>query len=251
MVLLRPGRIIALVMLVGLGFGGWWLWSRIHRSGPPSEASALASVRKAARQLAGVPHEGVYRYDQGGSERIGIGPLTVGRALPARALLAVVPTDRGERELRFEFSEDHAESWTVRVAGNGWRGQRRSLRIGTVGYGKTIEGDAKPPVLLRPRRLKVGTTWESIYQISGIVFQRRSKVVRREKVAVAGATVPTFVIQSEETLTGALHGDESSTAWWAPTLGVDVRVEWHRNFDGSVVNIVSDTLRLANAAPLR
>jgi hypothetical protein len=251
MVFLRPGRIIALLILVGLGIGGWWAWGRLHRSGPASESDAVAAVRQSSRPLAGLPRAGVYRYDQAGSERIGLGPLTVGRQLPERALLAVIPGTGAERELRVEFSEDHAETWTVRVGTAGWRGYERSLHIGTVGYGKTISGPATPPVLLRPRKLKAGTRWETIYQVSGIVFRRTSRVIRREVVDVAGVAVPTWVIESSETLTGTLHGDESSTAWWAPTLGVDVRVEWHRNFDGAVVNIVSDTLRLTDASPLR
>ena len=96
-----------------------------------------------------------------------------------------------------------------------------------------------PPVLLRPAKLRRGLKWQSVYKVGAIVFRRESAVVGRQAKTIAGRTVRTWVIQTKETVTGALHGDESRKEWWSPTLGVDVRVEWHRNLDGTIVNIMS------------
>jgi hypothetical protein len=59
------------------------------------------------------------------------------------------------------------------------------------------------------------------------------------------------VIQTKETVTGALHGDETRKEWWSPSLALDVKIEWHRNLDGKIVNIVSDTLVLRSLTPSR
>ena len=50
-------------------------------------------------------------------------------------------------------------------------------------------------------------------------------------MTIGGRPIRTWVIQTKETVTGALHGDEPRKEWWSPALGVDVRVEWHRNLD--------------------
>ena len=68
---------------------------------------------------------------------------------------------------------------------------------------------------------------------------------------MAGHPLRTWVIQTRETMTGALHGDETRKEWWSPTLALDVRIEWHRNLDGTIVNIVSDTLELKTVEPVR
>ena len=70
-------------------------------------------------------------------------------------------------------------------------------------------------------------------------------------MTVSGRPIRTWVIQTQETVTGALHGDETRKEWWSPALGVDVRVEWHRDLEGTIQNVVSDTLDLKSVAPLR
>jgi hypothetical protein len=248
--LFRPGKIITLAILIAIVGGAWWAWGRLHRSDPPSESAALAAVRDAKGADAGTPRPGVYQYLSGGDERIGLGPLSVGRKLPPNALLVVSPSPNS-RLVDLRVSGDHAEGWRVQSAPAGLKGISRTIRVGTFGYSREVTGDAVPPVLLRPAKLKKGQTWSSIYKVGGIVFHRDSKVLDRTTMTVSGRPLRTWVIQTQETATGALHGDETRKEWWSPTLGVDVRVEWHRDLDGTIQNIVSDTLDLKSITPLR
>jgi len=248
--ILRPGKIITLAILIAIVGGAWWAWGRIHRSSPASESAALASVRDAKGADAGTPRPGVYQYASGGDERIGLGPLSVGRKLPTTALLVVSPSPNS-RVVDLRVSGDHAEGWRVQSSETGLKGIARTIRVGTLGYTREVSGAAVPPVLLRPAKLRKGLAWTSVYKVGAIVFHRDSKVLDRAAMTVGGRPVRTWIIEMHETVTGALHGDETRKEWWSPTLGVDVRVEWHRDLDGTIQNIVSDTLDLKSVDPLR
>jgi hypothetical protein len=247
---LRPGKIISLAILVALVGGGWWSWGRLHRSEAASRSAALGVVRDARGSASGIPAAGVYQYASGGDERIGLGPLSVGRKLPKDALL-VVSQSPNSRYLDLRVSGDHTEAWRIQTSEAGVKGIARTIEVGTFGYTRKVSGNAVPPVLLRPAKFRRGLKWQSVYKVGAIVFRRESVVVGRQMLTVGGRAVRTWVIQTRETVTGALHGDEIRKEWWSPTLAVDVRVEWHRNLDGSIVNIVSDTLELKALTPLR
>ena len=247
---LRPGKIISLAILVAIVGGVWWAWGRLHRSETASASAALADVRDAKGTTTGIPATGVYHYAAGGDERIGFGPLSVGRALPKDALLVVSPSPNS-RFLDLRLSSDHSEGWRIQNSDAGVKGIARTIKVGTFGYTREVSGNTVPPVLLRPAKLRRGLKWQSVYKVGAIVFRRESAVVGRETKTIAGRAVRTWVIQTKETVTGALHGDETRKEWWSPSLGLDVRVEWHRNLDGTIVNILSATLELTKLDPVR
>lgn len=248
--LLRPGKIISLAILVAIVGGAWWAWGRLHRSEPASRSSALGAVRDAKGEAERVPAAGVYVYAAGGDERIGLGPLSVGRKLPTDQLLVVTPSPNS-RFVDLRVSTDHSEGWRIQTSAAGIKGIARTIRVGTLGYTREVSGNAVPPVLLRPAKFRRGLKWQSVYKVGAIVFRRESAVVDRETLTIGGRQVRTWVIQTKETVTGALHGDETRKEWWSPSLALDVKVEWHRNLDGKIVNIVSDALVLRSLTPLR
>jgi hypothetical protein len=248
--LLRPGKIISLAILVAIVGGAWWAWGRLHRSEPASRSAALGDVRDAKGEAARIPAAGVYVYAAGGDERIGLGPLSVGRALPTDQLLVVTPSPNS-RFVDLRVSTDHSEGWRIQTSDVGIKGIARTIRVGTLGYTREVSGNAVPPVLLRPAKFRRGLKWQSVYKVGAIVFRRESAVVDRETLTIGGRQVRTWVIQTKETVTGALHGDETRKEWWSPSLALDVKVEWHRNLDGKIVNILSDTLVLRSLTPLR
>ncbi len=247
---LRPGKIISLAILVAIVGGAWWGWGRLHRSEPASRSEALGAVRDAKGQDSGIPKTGIYVYASGGDERIGLGPLSVGRTLPSDQLL-VVTSSPNSRFVDLRVSGDHSEGWRIQTSDAGIKGIARTIKVGTFGYTREVSGNAVPPVLLRPAKFRRGLKWQSVYKVGAIVFRRESAVVGRETLTIGGRPVRTWVIQTKETVTGALHGDETRKEWWSPSLAVDVRVEWHRNLDGKIVNIVSDTLEMRSLDPLR
>ena len=151
--LLRPGKIISLAILIAIVGGAWWAWGRLHRSDPASESAALASVRDAKGADAGTPRPGVYQYLSGGDERIGLGPLSVGRKLPTSALLVVSPSPELAHGRPARLGRPRRGlARPVRAAG--LKGIARTIRVGTLGYSREVTGDAVPPVLLRPAKIR-------------------------------------------------------------------------------------------------
>src|SRR5215218_7067933 len=112
---LRPGKIISLAILVAIVGGAWWAWGRLHRSEPASRSAALGDVRDAKGEAAKIPAAGVYVYAAGGDERIGLGPLSVGRKLPTDQLLVVTPSPNS-RFVDLRVSTDHSEGWRIQTS---------------------------------------------------------------------------------------------------------------------------------------
>jgi hypothetical protein len=246
---MRLFRLIPLLILIAIVGGAWWGWRRIHRSEAASIAAAQAAVKKTHVAATGVPLPGVYRYTSGGRERIGVGPLTVSRAFPTQALLVVRPLGAATRDVEWQLSADHVESWQTLTGVAGTRGTSRTLKVGTLGFSQSVSGAAQPAPLLYPRKLKPNQSWQSTYHVSGIVFLRTNKVVAEQTLTVAGTAEKVFEIQTKETVTGQLHGTDSFTQWYAPTLGVPVKLVWQRDLDGTIVNILGDTLMLTSTVP--
>jgi hypothetical protein len=246
---MRLFRLIPLLILVALVGGAWWSWRRIHRSEAASVSAAQAAVRKSHVAAAGVPRPGVYRYTATGHERIGVGPLTVSRTFPSQALLVVRPLGVAVRDVEWQLSADHVESWQTVSGVAGVRGTSRTLKVGTLGFSQSVSGAAQPAPLLYPRKLKPNQSWDSTYHVSGIVFLRANKVVAEQTLTVAGAAQRVFEIQTKETITGSLHGTDSFTQWYSPTLGIPVKLVWQRDLDGTIVNVLASTLTLTSVAP--
>ena len=232
--LLRPGKIITLAILIAIVGGAWWAWGRLHRSDPASESAALASVRDAKGADAGTPRPGVYQYLSGGDERIGLGPLSVGRKLPTSALLVVSPGPTS-RTVDLRVSGDHAEGWRDAVRRGRAEGHRpddpgRNLRLLARGDRRRRPAGAAAPGE-DPKRASPGRRSTRSARSSSTATRRW---LDRATITVSGRPVRTWVIQTQETVTGALHGDETRKEWWSPALGVDVRVEWHRDLEGTI-----------------
>jgi hypothetical protein len=247
----RLFKLLPLLLLAAIIAGGWWAWHRVHRSDAASQAAAIASVHSSTVTVPGTPAAGVYRYTQTGSEQIGLGPLTIRRGLPATALLVIRPVSPTTRDETFDYSLDHAEAWRVVQTSAGDFATSRSLRVGTFGYAATVTGSLAPPVMIQPRRLRIGDHWQWIGTVGGTVFSRVSTVVRHETITAAGQRWSVLVLSVSDTATGALHGNDNQTVWYAPTLGVAVKIVWHRAFGGTIVNVVDDTLTLDTPTPLR
>lgn len=248
---LRPGRLISLAMLAAIAGGAWWGWGRLHRSEPASLSAALATVRLAGKTGTGAPSWGVYTLISSGTERLGLGPLTVARTLPAAGLIIVSAAAGGERDVTLALSADHSELWRVHLGSDGLYGTYRSLRIGTIGYAREIAGEASPPVLLVPKGIKVGSKWTSRYAMTGIVFVRDARVSGKETLTIGAKAVKTFVIDTTETVTGIVHGTDRLREWFAPSLGIVVRATWGRTLEGTIVNVVQASYEVASLTPSR
>jgi hypothetical protein len=244
--LLRPGRIVFLVLVAAIAVGGWWLWGRLHRSPEASLTAAIRSV-KAAPSAAGIPAAGVYRMRLSGTEQIGIGPLTFDRSLPRQALLVVTGTSGGGREVELRLSADEAEAW--RVDRTGRIGRARSLSVGVLGHTHAFAGAATPAVTLVAPKLRAGSRWHSTFVADQIAFDRTSRVRQVGHYVLGGVSFPAYEIEAKETATGALNGTTTTRGWFLPRLGLYSTLVMVRQYDGLITSQLHATLTLLSQNP--
>jgi hypothetical protein len=250
--LLRPKRLIPLVLLAGLLGAGVWLWTGAHSSTAASEDSALADFKErggaAAKARPGVPAPGVYRFAQTGQESAGGGPLSVSRDLPAEALYIVTPIAGGYHE-DLRHSEEHVEEVRFLVDGTGSHAVWRRTKVTFVGIGEDDANDVTPPSLEHPAKLRVGASWDGRYAQGDLDVSFASRVTKRASVTLDGTKVPAFVIQTVSDFSGSTTGQRTDELWWAPSLALPVRWTIAMTTGGSSEFEIDADLRLLSATP--
>lgn len=253
--LARPGRLIALVVLLGLAGAAIWVWQSARTSTPVSAGDALAAFREgggvAGARRPGAPRPGVYTYRQEGSERGGAGPFSVTRSLPAEARYVVTLTPDGYQE-ELALSEEHGEALRLRLGRDGARAVWRRTEVRFAGVGRDDRRELRPPPLHRPRDLPVGRTWGGRYTAGELPVAYRSRVVRRDAVPLAGGRrVPVVVIRTVGDTGGPHPGTRVDTVWWAPGPALPVRWRIEMEIGGVVSLRTHADLRLVDLEPAR
>lgn len=252
--LARPGRLVALAVLLGLLSAGIWAWQSARTSTPVSPEDALATFREgggaAEARRPGAPRPGVYTYRQEGSERAAAGPLSVTRSLPAEARYVVRLTPDGYQE-ELALSEEHTEALRLRLGREGSRAVWRRTEVRFAGVGRDDRRELRPPPLHRPRELAVGRTWGGRYAAGELPVAYRSRVLRRDAVSVAGRRVPVVVIRTEGDTGGVHPGRRVDTVWWAPGPALPVRWRIEMEIEGVVSLRTRADLTLVDLEPAR
>lgn len=252
--LIRPWRLIALVVVVAVLAAGAWLWHGAGSSTEVSRGDALAAFAgrggEAPRRVPGTPRPGVYTYAQRGRETGGLGPVDVGRELPDEARYVVTGTPGGYLE-ELSLSREHVEATRFRVSAAGVRAEWRRTDVTFAGIGRDDRRDLVPPPLHMPRMLRPGASWAGDYRAGDLEVGYRSRALRREPVEVGGRALPAVVVRVDSVTRGAHPGTRRDTIWWSPALHLPLR--WRIALDiGGPASLRTDAdLRLREAAPER
>lgn len=222
----RPLRALLILVLVGLAAAGLWAWNRAGSSTPVAEADAVRDFRAAggaaSARRPGMPPPGVYRMRQSGSERGGVGPLTLSRELPGTALYVVTPTPGGYRE-ELDISEEHVEALELRARPEGLREVSRRTKVTFLGVGRDDRRVMRPPPLRVPRALRVGDTWSDRYVAGTLPIDARATVLRKDAVEIDGERRAVMVIRTVTDTGGTHPGRRTDTMWWSPGLALPLR----------------------------
>jgi hypothetical protein len=252
--LMRPGRLLALLLLVVAVAGGLWLWQRAGSSTPVSEESALREFREGRAPATGggdgVPRPGVYAFRVEGWEKGGLGPLAVRRDLPgtARYVVRLVP---GGFEDLLQLSKEHAEGVRYRSTREGLRATWRRTDVTFVGFGRDDRRGLRPPPLSVPSPLRVGLRWSAEYRADQLRVSTRSRVLRAESVRVGDRTLRAYVIRHDSVTTGPHPGTRVEVVWWAPAIALPVRWTIDGDTTGTVTFRVRASLELTSPEPRR
>ncbi len=241
-------RLLALVALAAVAYGAYWSWKRVHRADAASTTAALAAVARGGRAT-GVLPVGVWTAKQSGVSKATISVLGVRRSLPARALLEMVGGGDSVG-LTWRFSVGTYDSFLVRQSDRGLLAVGGSIGGTTPVASKATTGAFKKPIVLIPRRLRLGSAWSGTYQMGKSIVVRRSRVAGRETSKLTGAGVIWRIRVSEEWTGTTASGSDEETILWSPKLHLPVGRIVDRNLQGSFSQDLQATLALDATTPL-
>jgi hypothetical protein len=247
----RPVVIAGAVVLAGLVGAGLWLWLSSRSSTPVSEQRALSTYRARAGTgalEAGAPRPGVYTYAATGSERGGLGPVHLGRGLPAQARYIVSPAPGGF-EAELDLSGEHIEAARFRLERRGLVETWTRTKITLVGIGADDRRSLRPAPLWMPRDPRPGQTWHSRYRAGDLAIATTSRAVGRATLRVDGREVPTVVVRIHTVTSGPHSGTRDETIWWAPSLALPVRHDIRMDIGGTVSFRSNASLALTSLSP--
>jgi len=213
-----------LLLLAAVVVAGLLVW---RLATDPDEVSRTRAVQEFRSQGGSVatgppPQPGVYSYALRGRECAGFGPICLPRDLPGRARLTV--SRQGDRIVHtLALSANHIEAETLVRRADGLYLTAQRTKIAFIGVERDDRRRARPVTLALPRVLRVGLRWTQRFNVGSLPAERSSRVLRRERVSVAGRSFQTFVIERKSTTGGSFAGSETALSWYAPALGLDVR----------------------------
>ncbi len=236
-----------LVLLAGFGV---YEYRRSTHSTPVSEQRALERFRTAQGGRPGtlLPRAGVYTYAVRGWECAGVGPLCLRRALPARAYL-IVTQDSSTLQLELDLSAEHRESARFDVRAGGRYETWQDTFLSFAGVAQESAEATVPATLALPAALRVGQRWTQRFHVGKLPVRSDNRVLRRERVSIAGRSVQTFVVASDSVTGGAHPGSERDVAWHAPGLGLDLRQTISRRIRGAFPYRLEATAELERFTP--
>jgi hypothetical protein len=250
----RPLRIVALVALLGVAGGAYWLWQGASSSTAVDKDAALTAFRTAdgaefpARP--GVPAAGVYRFRVTGEEAAGSGVLSAERPLPAEALYIITPDEAGYHE-DLRFSEEHVEEARFRVDDDGSSATWRRTKVTFLGMGTDDRQDVEPPALDHPAKLTRGASWGGEYRLGDLVVAYTARVTDTGSAVVDGERVPTATFRTEATYTGSMTGERTDVVTWAPSLSLPITWSIDQTTGGGSDFTITADMELVSAVPQR
>ncbi len=201
-----------------------WFWVSASRTTEVTTQSALDEFGGPAGMttLRG-PAVGVWSYSASGSETVGLGPFHVTRDQPATARIVIRPAAGGYWRT-LALSEEHVEGTRMRRSPQGTRATQRHTMLRVAGLGRGDDTDLVPPPLIYPRTVSVGDRWTDRYRLREIDARATSRVTGRRVVTVAGRRVAVYEMRTDTVLSGAMQGTRNDEEWYAPSLGMPVRL---------------------------
>lgn len=226
-----------------------WLWQAGGRADEVSANRALDGVELIAAPVTdGAPRPGLYRYRQSGHERGGIGPITIGRDLPARAPYVIRSVDGGYDEA-LHLADQHVEQLRLRLGPDGWRAVERRTHLTFAGIGRDDRRALAPPPLHLPQTMAIGYRWTSQYRAGDLRVVARGRVLARGTVRVEGHPHPVAIVRIVGDTEGAHFGRRIDTLWWSTAHSLALRWRIDMRLRGVVRLDAQSDLHLESLTP--
>lgn len=250
----RPFRLLALIALVGVGVGGYVLWTGAHSSTAADQDGALADYRALGvtdtTARPGTPAPGVYRYRATGTERAGSGVVSAERPLPAEAVYIISPIAGGYHE-DLRLSEEHVEEANYAVSGDAVNALWRRTKVTFLGVGTDDRSDVTPASIDHPVRFTVGRTWTGRYRLGNLAVTYTGRVGSKTTATVGGEKIPVYVMRTDSRYAGPTPGTRRDTILWSAEHSLPVVWKIEQKTGGAAEFAISGELRLESTTPAR
>jgi hypothetical protein len=153
--------------------------------------------------------------------------------------------------LELALSSDSSETQRFELRAAGRYLVRQGTRIGIAGVARDETFDATPPPLDLPADLAPGRHFAARFHLGRLDVASDARVLRRERLTIGGEPVECLVIERRTTTTGAVSGSERALRWYAPSLGVDARIELERRLEGPFSYALRLRAELRDTQPAR
>lgn len=201
---------------------------RSASTGTTQDARTRANDGKVPEGEQRPPEEGVYSWDTKGYEEAG----GARRSLPEESQRIITHHARGWKQHHY-FSEQR-EIWTtfqLTDQGTAISYQRNKVVFGPITNDSFI--DFAPPMLVGPRLLDVGHTWEGSWD--GKTYGTyEGKTFERVTLDIGGEAVEAFGVQVDIHLEGEQRGDVIAQVWIAPEYSMTVKEHFIQNVRAGV-----------------
>ena len=169
------------------------------------------------------PRAGKYGFHEKGTRRAG----SAGQDQPYETDGTLTVSVSGQRNtLRFQ-TDQGSEELTLRYESDRALLERARLEQSFA----TFDARFDPPQMVLRSPMKVGDAWTNTWKADQTSGTTKIRVARKESVSAMGKTWSAYVIVNDTTASGDAKGTTTSTSWYIPELGLDVkRVS---DFDGS------------------
>lgn len=224
--------------------GGKWFGA----GAPRTTSSPAPSPRNVWATL---PRQGTYLFAASGHEGASIGFLSI----CGWSVGPYVPIDvHGMRPVRgghqvvidWDLNSDHDKVryvWYMNPRGSGVVFVGAEVTCGGIERSDDTTYTRYVPRFRFP--LRVGASWQGVATSALRTERFKTRVVAARKMTLAGRTWSTWEIENNIAISGDQKGTRTETWWYAPALGMAVKMHFHTSANQSGATFTSDyTLRL-------
>lgn len=244
-----PFRLVGMAMLLVVIIGGLWLWQEVRSADEASAATALSDHRaEPGTRAPSLPRAGVWSWEVEGSMKSNILGVGLTRRLPSRAPMIVRHSPKAwEMELR--IATELAETWRF-IDGDDLTLIWRRTDVGLLGTRRSEPTALQPAALWLPAQREKGRAWRAAGVRGTTAFLARSSILGRKIVTIGDQEVPTVILRRRVDGKGARTTRMIETWWWAPSLGIPVRISLKgEQVAGPLAVEIDAALRLASLQP--
>jgi hypothetical protein len=186
-----------------------------------------------------LPTPGAYNVQVDGTEQPKFSFVPVcGRRFPTSSTMYVRRIDGNSFQFDHAYSSLHEERHIYDYTDDGVFMTFEGASVSCGPRTETSEGDFSPPDARVRLPLRVGASWRGTSTArnpgSGEVTRNESyeaKVLRTEKLVVAGTQVETYLIETSTSFTGPEHGNRLLRWWYSRTLAMPVK--WYEKINAA------------------